>query len=197
MDYRDISAQKYFNSVLIYILDHSKDKGYIKKYDLHRDRVVTSVSSIEKIYSFLEKEGYITIQKKMIGRWTYLIFLTDKGKAVASQLAKAEDIAMGKMDFEMPKDLEEWKNRFKNISALTHINVLDDHITLHEYNYDLHGNDRAVFVYVRVNGNGIMRLWCESDSSFDCPHTEYAWTLPDVQAMVQMQRDKGNISKVE
>ena len=63
-------------------------------------------------------------------------------------------------------------------------------------NLDRSGDDRVVFVYVKLNGNNIFRLWCEFDNTYDCPHTRFAWTLPDVQAMVQNQVLRGNLKKV-
>jgi hypothetical protein len=59
-------------------------------------------------------------------------------------------------------------------------------VALTEHNFDGSGNDRIVYIYTRPNGHNIMRLWCDVDKSFICPHTEFAWTLPDVQEMVQM-----------
>ncbi len=37
--------------------------------------------------------------------------------------------------------------------------------------------------YVRENGQGHLRLWCELDESFDCYHIGYALTLAPVQEM--------------
>jgi hypothetical protein len=74
---------------------------------------------------------------------------------------------------------------------------LDDHIAIHEINYDQQGHDRVVYVYTKLNGNGIMRLWCEAENSFECWQVKYARTLPDVQAMVQYQIGKGNVKGVD
>ena len=54
---------------------------------------------------------------------------------------------------------------------------------------------RVENVFVRANGWGIMRLYCEEDESFDGIHVQYAWTLPSVQEMVQIQRDRGNMKE--
>ena len=53
---------------------------------------------------------------------------------------------------------------------------------------------RVENMFVRANGWGIMRLYCEEDESFD-GILQYAWTLPSVQEMVQIQRDKGNMKE--
>ncbi|WMT53537.1 hypothetical protein [Ferroplasma acidiphilum] len=74
---------------------------------------------------------------------------------------------------------------------------MDDHVAIEEHNYDLQGHDRVVFVYVKLNGNNIMRLWCDVDNTYDCVHTKYAWSLPDVQAMVEIQYAKGNVNRLQ
>ena len=99
---------------------------------------------------------------------------------------------MGTDSYEMPED---FGKEFEGLSAMTHLNVLDDHIAITEHNYDGSGRDRVVMVYVKVNGRGFMRLWCELDNSYDCRHTRYAWTLPSVQEMVQVQKEKGNMKE--
>ncbi len=73
------------------------------------------------------------------------------------------------------------------------MNVKDDHIVIEEFNYDNKGHNRTVFVYVKLNGNGILRLWCEVDQTFECKHTKFAWTLLDVQVMIEYQLLKGNV----
>ena len=94
-------------------------------------------------------------------------------------------------------DYDEFLNRSKYMSILTHVNVLSDHIAIQELNYDKKGHDRVLFIYVKVNGNGVLRLWCEVDNSYSCWHVKYAWTLPDVQEMIQNQYSKGNIRKLD
>ena len=105
-----------------------------------------------------------------------LISLTDKGKAFAESLKETEKRLN---DYTLPPNYEA---QFKNLSAMTHLNVLDDHIAIHEINYNGKGDDRVVFVYVKLNGNNILRLWCEVHQTYECVHTKYAWSLPDVQA---------------
>ena len=74
---------------------------------------------------------------------------------------------------------------FHNLGAMTHFNVKDDHIAVQEYNFDGQGNNRIVYVYTKPNGHNIMRLWCDVDQSWDCKHTKFAWTLPDVQELME------------
>ena len=141
------------------------------------------------------------MRREFAGRNTYYISLTEKGKTTAEKLKEAQEVSEGKPttnENDNPvitlskSDYQEFKKNVRNLSVLSHFNVLDDHIAIREYNYDKQGNDRVVFVYVRLNGNGIMRLWCEADNSFSCWHVKFAWTLPDVQAMVQYQIRNGN-----
>jgi hypothetical protein len=101
------------------------------------------------------------------------------------------DVIASRTDsYEIPPD---FGKEFEGLSAMTHLNVLDDHIAITEHNYDGTSRDRIVMVYVKLNGRGFMRLWCELDNSYDCRHTRYAWTLPSVQEMVQVQKEKGNM----
>ena len=181
---------KYAFSVLREIYSNS---GTVNKKEL--SKVVKSHQVLDNLLDSLQKDGYIEISSNKIGPRVYSISLTPKGKAVSktfNTIGNEENgneeqvISLSKSDY-----LEYTKN-FKNISVLSHLNVLDDHIALRELNYDHKGNDRVVFVYVKLNGNGIMRLWCEVDNSFTCWHVKYAWTLPDVQAMVQYQIKHGN-----
>ncbi|MGC8585866.1 MAG: hypothetical protein ACP5L4_07140, partial [Thermoplasmata archaeon] len=71
------------------------------------------------------------------------------------------------------------------------------HIVLREYNYDGKGNDRLVTIYVQINHDKVMRLWCDVDNSYNCWHVKYAWTLPEVQKWVQLHYQKGDIKDIE
>jgi hypothetical protein len=63
--------------------------------------------------------------------------------------------------------------------------AMDDRVVITEQNFDGKGSDRIVHVYTRQDEKNIMRLWCDIDGTFNCPHTECAWTSPAVQEMVQ------------
>lgn len=165
-------------------------KGTIKKTDLLK--IITSSWTLDKLVPKLEKDGLIVVRMSEIGRKTYTISLTDKGKAAAEQLKRMDEVAARTEAYDLPPDFD---REFENLSAMTHLNVLDDHIAITEHNYDGTGKDRIVMIYVRLNGRGFMRLWCEVDDAYECRHTRYAWTLPSVQEMVQIQRDKGNMKE--
>jgi DNA-binding MarR family transcriptional regulator len=190
---RDLSSEKYYVPILKYLLEH----GVVKKYDLRE--IVKSSGTMDKLLPKFEAEGLISIKEEMLGRRTFFVSLTPKGRAVAQQLKKAEEVSEGKSDLITlnQSDYNEFVSHTRDMSVLAQLNVLDDHVAIHEVNYDSQGHDRVVFVYIKLNGNGILRLWCEIDNSFSCWHVKYAWTIPDVQAMVQYQMRKGNVKKVD
>jgi len=189
---RDLSSEKYYVPILKYLLEH----GVVKKYDLRE--IVKSSGTMDKLLPKFEAEGLITIKEEILGRRTFFVSLTAKGRAVAQQLKKAEELFEGKSELVLQEsDYDDFISHTKDMSVLSHLNALDDHVAIREVNYDHQGQDRVVFVYVKLNGHGILRLWCEADSSFNCWHVKYAWTIPDVQAMVQNQMGKGNVKEVD
>ena len=173
--------------------------------------IVTSNQVLDKLLDSLQRDGYIRKELSTYGRRQYSISLTVKGHAVAEQLVKAQEVAKGTIGeptitVETDKDGEKIyvisqeyrkasEQRRKNLSALIHVNVLDDHITFKETNYDGTGRDRIVMIYVRLNHNGNMKLWCEADDSFDCWHVNEGWALPEVREMYFNQVKKGNVRK--
>ena len=85
------------------------------------------------------------------------VSLTPKGRLFAERLKKAEE---GLQEtYEIPPD---FGKEFEGLSAMTHLNTLDDHIAITEHNYDGTGRDRIVMVYVKLNGR-IMAYFNESD----------------------------------
>ena len=155
------------------------------------------------VHTKLERDGLIAVRVSEIGRKTYTISLTDKGKVVAEQLKKAEEAASGIVIHEdegraeIPAgDAEEWARKFseatKGMSLLYHVNVYEDHVTIGQ---EKDGKIYIINIYVKVNGKGIMRLWCEEDESFECIHTQYAWSLPKVQEMYANMVRNGKVSR--
>lgn len=150
--------------------------------------VVTSNQTLDKLLDALEGDGYITKKLSEYGRRTYEITLTPKGHAVAEQLKRAEEAARGATVFENEGRIEvqvpeEWREKWKNLHALFHVNVYEDHVTIMETNHEGTGRERIFNIYIRENGQGHLRLWCEEDESFDCYHVGYALTLAPVQDM--------------
>ena len=146
-------------------------------------KIVTSSNTLDNMIEQLQKEAYITVEEKIVGRRTYEISLTDKGIAYALQLKRAQEVAKGEIteegaQFKMSPD---WRDRFKGLSAMTHLNVLDDHVAIQEIDHS--GKTTSVImVYVkRINSH--FELWCEKDESKECRHVDFAWSLPHMRAI--------------
>ena len=150
--------------------------------------LVSNTYSLDRYLNELSENGLINIREEKIVRRTFYISLTSKGKLVAEQLKKAEEIVNSSMD-EIDVELSnEEAEKAKNLTMLFHINVMDDHITVEEVKP---GKPSRIFnIYVKRNGNGEFRLWCEHDDSYDCWHVKAAWTYPHVQKMMMHYKGK-------
>lgn len=60
-----------------------------------------------------------------------------------------------------------------------------ERIAIKDLNCDSAGADHLVFVYLTPDENNIMRLWCDVDHTYQCVHTLFGWTIPDVQEKAQ------------
>ena len=183
-------SEKYSTLLLSYLLTKEK----FLKTDLQV--VVTNIQTLDKLLNKFQNDNLIKIEKKIIGRRTFEISLTDKGRRVAEQLKKAEEIANspttgkdeGDLDLTMTDEEAEMA---KHLNLLFHINVMDDHITVEEVKP---GKPPRIFnIYVKRNGNGEFRLWCEHDDSYDCWHVKAAWTYPHVQKMMMHYKEKAKV----
>ena len=105
---------------------------------------------ISEVHAKLKKDGLIVVRGSEIGRKTYTISLTDRGKVAAEQLKRMDAVAARTETYELPSDFDK---EFEGLSAMTHLNVLDDHIAITEHNYDGTWKDRIVMVYVKLKGN--------------------------------------------
>lgn len=185
---RNILSRQDSIEVLVYLLENDNSK----KTDLQS---VTTMHTVENLLPLLENEDLIAIKEEFIGRRTYVISLTEKGRKVASQLKKAQQVASGNYQIE-EQEAVNWNNHFEKRTKglhLEHVNTLEDHVPVGEYK---EGIPKRVFnIYVRVNGRGIMRLWCEEDEAFDCIHVKFAWTVPAVQEMYFNQVKSGNVKE--
>ena len=156
--------------------------------------IITSYYSVTSSVNSLYDQGLVNKREVILGRKTIMISLTQKGKDVAEQLKKAEEIAnsptieikeMDDLDLTMTDEEAEMA---KHLNLLFHINVMDDHITVEEVKP---GKPSRIFnIYVKRNGNGEFRLWCEHDDSYDCWHVKAAWTYPHVQKMMMHYKGK-------
>ena len=171
--------------------------------------LITSTSgwyALNQVLSELKNDGYIQVIEHIVGRRTYEINITDKGRAVARKLKEAEEVAESPADQEAEGVIHidgeeinvaltpEERENSKYLKFLFHFNVLDNHITVEEA---VPGKRSRIFnIYVKQNGNGIFRLWCEQDDSYECWHVREAWTYPQVQKMMTQYKGKVKICPV-
>ncbi|WP_298274922.1 zinc-ribbon domain-containing protein, partial [Ferroplasma sp.] len=159
-----------------------------------------------QVLSELKNDGYIQVIEHIVGRRTYEINITDKGRAVARKLKEAEEVAESPANQEAEGVIHiageeinvaltpEERENSKYLKFLFHFNVLDNHITVEEA---VPGKRSRIFnIYVKQNGNGIFRLWCEQDDSYECWHVREAWTYPQVQKMMTQYKGKVKICPV-
>ena len=155
--------------------------------------LVPNSYSLDRYLGELSEKGLISIREEKVVRRTFYLSLTPKGRQVAEQLKKAQEIAENPDIGNSPIKIEEDAAiRVKELRLLYHVNVMDDHVTIEEVP---HGGGRArIFnVYIKMNGHGDFRLWCEQDNSFDCVHAEVAWTYPEVQHMILHYKGKTKV----
>ena len=132
LDNLDLSkAGKHAYAIVRYLLE----KNVVKKTDFLK--IVPSSGTVDRTLGKLIELGLVTDKKEVIGRRIVFIQLTPKGRAVAEQLKRAEEVAKGELlseekVFPMPPN---WRDRFKGLSAMAHLNVLDDHVAIQEIDY--------------------------------------------------------------
>ena len=149
----NINLTKKQMQLLIKLLDGAK-----KITDLRE--IIKNYPSLQKEIMTLEAEGYVKREEKIERQRVVYVSLTDKGRAVAEKLKEVEWTA--KLS---PEDLE----RFKNMRALLHVNIYEDHVTI----MDIHlGKSRIANVYARLKGDKVF-FWCDLCEDTDCYHIEY------------------------
>jgi DNA-binding HxlR family transcriptional regulator len=187
------------NSVLIELL-----KGKVLKTKLQS--IVRNFYSLNTLLKEMKNDGLIDIELQPFGKNIQYISLTPYGREVAKKLKEAEEVAespdpqeaegvihIGGEDIDIKLTPEERENS-KYLKFLFHFNVMDNHITVEEA---VPGKRSRIFnIYVKQNGNGIFRLWCEQDNSYDCWHIKEAWGYPQVQQMMMHYTGKTKICPV-
>ena len=179
------------NSVLIKLLE-----GKILKTKLQS--IVKNLYSLNTLLKALQEDGLVYIDTQSFGKNIQYISLTSKGEDLAYNLKKAEDVAEGVIhidgeEINVALTPEERENS-KYLKFLFHFNVLDNHITVEEA---VPGKRSRIFnIYVKQNGNGIFRLWCEQDDSYECWHVREAWGYPQVQKMMTQYKGRVKICQV-
>ena len=185
--------RSYAKSILILLLSNN---GKAIKSDF--SVIASSQKTLSDVISALEEEGFLTISEQVLGRKTYVIEITDKGREVAEKLKEAQEVAEGVIhvdgeEINVRLEPEERKNS-KYLKILIHSNVLDDHISVEEA---IPGRPTRIFnIYIRQNGHGYFRLWCEEDNSYDCWHVKQAWGYPEVQEMMTHYKGKMKLCPV-
>ena len=181
----DISRYgKHGSSILLYLLNN----GEVPITDFNKLKI--SPHSYYRSLSLLQSDGLVKRREVIKRRKMVLFSLTEKGRSFAKGLKEAENAAERKQkeedqeasegiihvdgeDINIKLEPEERKNS-KYLKILIHSNVLDDHISVEEA---IPGRPTRIFnIYIRQNGHGYFRLWCEEDKSFDCWHVKEAWT---------------------
>ncbi|WMT51836.1 MAG: zinc-ribbon domain-containing protein [Ferroplasma sp.] len=181
-------------------------KGKILVFLLSGPKMMTELKSVISSYDVLrynilelQSSGYITKTESRDNNRKYVVSLTEKGREVAQNLKNAEEVSEGRIringDDEINIQLStEEIEKSKNLRFLFHVNVLDDHITVEEV---VPGKNPRIFnIYIKQNGGGNFRLWCEQDNSYDCWHVRAAWGYPQVQAMMMRYKGKTKICPV-
>ena len=86
---KEIPLSNHRQLVLSFLLEH----GTVNKSEI--GHVITSPPILSRVLESMESDGLITIKESKIGRKTYKVELTDKGRAIAEQLKKVEEIYAG------------------------------------------------------------------------------------------------------
>lgn len=188
-------------------------KGKILQFLLSGPKMMTELKSIISSYDVLrynilelQTGGYITKNEYREDKRKYIVTLTDKGREIALRLKEAQEVSETPIDQEAEGVIHidgeeinvaltpEERENSKYLKFLFHFNVLDNHITVEEA---VPGKRSRIFnIYVKQNGNGIFRLWCEQDDSYECWHVREAWTYPQVQKMMTQYKGKVKICPV-
>ena len=165
--------------------------------------------ALNQVLAELKNDAYIQVIEHILGRRTYEIKITDKGRAVAKKLIELDHVADTPSSQEVAeaegiihfdgedinvKLTPEQQQNSKYLKFLFHFNVLDNHITVEEA---VPGKSKRIFnIYLKQNCHGDFRLWCEQDDSFDCWHVKQAWGYPEVQEMMTHYKGKMKICPV-
>ena len=147
--------ERYAKAIMLFLLDHPE--GVMQKDLFH---IVKNSATREKVLRSLESDGLIEITARVVGRKTYNIRLTEKGRLAAEKLREVEEVA--KMD---PAELE----KFRNLHALQHFNMYEDHITITDISME---GVKYVNIYARPKGE-ILYFYCEDCGKDDCYHIGY------------------------
>ena len=157
-------------AVLIKLLEGETKMSYLQE-------VVRNYSTLQLTIRDLEEMGYIkTKERRERGRVIY-VSLTEKGRAVAEQLRRAEKIA---------KMSEDELEKFRGLHYLEHFNVYEDHITLTDSSIE---GVRYVNIFAKPKGD-ILYFWCDVHEATDCYHIGYLFVDEKLRSFINEQLEK-------
>jgi DNA-binding PadR family transcriptional regulator len=197
----DISKYgKHGSSILIYLLKN----GEVPITDFSKINI--GPTSYYRSLSNLEADGLVKRRETINRRKIVLVALTEKGKEFTEKLVELEQVAKNAADQEAEGVIHidgeeinvaltpEERENSQYLKFLFHFNVMDNHITVEEA---VPGKRSRIFnIYVKQNGHGIFRLWCEADDSYECWHVREAWTYPQVQKMMTQYKGKVKVCPI-
>ena len=197
----DISKYgKHGSSILIYLLKN----GEVPITDFSKINI--GPTSYYRSLSNLEADGLVKRRETINRRKIVLVALTEKGKEFTEKLVELEQVAKNAADQDAEGVIHidgeeinvaltpEERENSKYLKFLFHFNVMDNHITVEEA---VPGKRSRIFnIYVKQNGHGIFRLWCEADDSYECWHVREAWTYPQVQKMMTQYKGKVKVCPI-
>ena len=197
----DISKYgKHGSSILIYLLKN----GEVPITDFAKINI--GPTSYYRSLSHLEVDGLVKRKETINRRKIVLVALTEKGKEFTEKLVELEQVAKNAADQDAEGVIHidgeeinvaltpEERENSKYLKFLFHFNVMDNHITVEEA---VPGKRSRIFnIYVKQNGHGIFRLWCEQDDSYECWHVKEAWGYPQVQKMMTQYKGRVKICQV-
>ncbi|MGC8497716.1 MAG: hypothetical protein ACP5NL_06960 [Thermoplasmata archaeon] len=179
------------------ILEYMAVKGTVNKSALIP--ITHGIVTLERLLPRMVEDNLITIKRDK-KKFRVYISITPKGLEILRKLQDidASEIAGSKMQnsIEIPEGVGQKIMELRSkMAALIHLNVLDDHISLIEKNYDGSGKDRIVDIYVKETKRKL-RLWCALDESYECYHVLVAWGLPEVQDLIVRKAEERGVAEL-
>lgn len=124
------------------------------------NKIIKNYPSLQKEIMTLESYGYVKREEKYERQRVVYVSLTEKGRAVAEKLKEAEQVS---------KLSDEELEKYKNLHALEHFNVYEDHVTITDISME---GVKYVNIYARPRGE-VLYFYCEECGKDDCYHIGY------------------------
>jgi len=150
-------------------------KGKRKMTELQK--IIKNYPSLQKEIMILEAAGLVERKEEFERQRVVYVSLTEKGKAIAQQMRRAEKIA---------KMSEEELKKFRGLHYLEHFNVYEDHITLTDSSIE---GVRYVNIFAKPKGD-ILYFWCDVHEATDCYHIGYLFVDEKLRSFINEQLEK-------